>query len=113
MPYPTAKIASPATARLRVAYAATEYTADHDGRELAITTGFAPGGMRAVLTELAAKGENRQTMFSSHPPVAKRIEHLPNDPAPAVAEPVEPAVAAVAPTVAVTDAKDQPGGETK
>ena len=90
--------------------AATEYTADHDGRELAVTTGFAPGGMRAVLAELAAKGENRQTMFSSHPPVAKRIEHLPADPAPPAAD---PAPEVLAESTAIADAKDQSVGETK
>ena len=79
----------------------TEYTADHDGRELAVATGFAPGGMRAVLAQLQARGENRQTMFSAHPPVAKRIAHLPNDPAPPTETPV------------VADAKDQPVGEVK
>jgi predicted Zn-dependent protease len=90
--------------------AATEYTADKDGRELAITTGFAPGGMRAVLLDLQTHGENRKTMFASHPPVADRLKHLPNDPAPPAAG---SAATETAPTVAASDAKDQPGGETK
>ena len=83
--------------------APTEYTADHDGRALAATTGYAPGGLRAALQQLQKKGENRKTMFSSHPPLPERIKRLPNDPAPP----------APAETVAAADAKDQPGGETK
>ena len=87
--------------------AATEYTADHDGRELAITTGFAPGGMRAVLLELQTHGENRKTMFATHPPLPERIKRLPDDPAPPEAAP------AAAETILAADAKDQPVGETK
>ena len=83
--------------------APTEYTADRDGRKLAVATGYAPGGLRAALQQLQKKGENRKTMFSSHPPLPERIKRLPNDPAPPA--PVE--------TVAAVDAKDQPGGEAK
>lgn len=79
--------------------AQTEFTADHDGRELAASTGYAAGGLRTVLTELQAKGENRKTMFSVHPPIADRLKHLPEDPAPA--------------TNPASDGKDQPAGETK
>jgi predicted Zn-dependent protease len=71
--------------------APTEYTADKDGRELAVITGYAPGGLRAVLFNLQRNGENRKTMFATHPPVAERIKRLPDDPAPA-----EEAIAAVA-----------------
>ena len=83
--------------------APTEYSADRDGRKLAVATGYAPGGLRAALQQLQKKGENRKTMFSSHPPLPERIKRLPNDPAPPA--PVE--------TVAAVDAKDQPDGETK
>lgn len=62
--------------------APTEFTADKDGRALAITTGFAPGGLRATLVHLQEQGENRQTMFATHPPLAERLKKLPADPAP-------------------------------
>lgn len=61
----------------------TEYAADKEGRKLAVTTGFAPGGLRAVLSSLQQRGENRKTMFSTHPPVTERIKRLPDEPAPA------------------------------
>jgi len=79
--------------------APTEYSADRDGRALAVTTGYAPGGLRAALQQLQKKGENRKTTFSTHPPLPERIKRLPNDPAP------EPSPAA--------DGKDQPAGEAK
>ncbi|HEX2860059.1 MAG TPA: M48 family metalloprotease [Lacunisphaera sp.] len=63
--------------------APTEYTADKDGRRLAVTTGYAPGGLRAVLLNLQQNGENRKTMFATHPPVAERIKRLPDEPVPA------------------------------
>ncbi len=63
--------------------APTEYEADKVGRALAVTNGFAPGGLRAALLQLQARGENRQTMFSTHPPVSERIKRLPDEPAPA------------------------------
>lgn len=62
--------------------APTEYEADKDGRSLAVTNGFAPGGLRAVLANLQQGGENRKTMFSTHPPLATRIQKLPVEPAP-------------------------------
>ncbi len=71
----------------------TEYAADQDGRALAVTTGYAPGGLRAVLIHLQDQGENRQTMFSTHPPLKERLKRLPDEPAP--------------------DAKNQPDGKAK
>lgn len=64
----------------------TEYAADKDGRALAVTTGYAPGGLRAVLFNLQKAGENRKTMFSTHPPVKERLKRLPNEPAPPAQE---------------------------
>jgi predicted Zn-dependent protease len=79
----------------------TEYAADKDGRGLAVTTGYAPGGLRAVLLSLKKAGENRKTMFSSHPPVTERIKRLPDEPAPPAEE------------TPVPDAKDKPVGEAE
>lgn len=62
--------------------APTEYEADKDGRQLAVTNGFAPGGLRAVLASLKQTGENRKTMFSTHPPLVTRLQKLPDEPAP-------------------------------
>ena len=62
--------------------APTEYEADRDGRGLAVTNGFAPGGLRAVLVGLRQSGENRKTMFNTHPALADRISRLPDEPAP-------------------------------
>lgn len=62
--------------------APTEYEADKDGRQLAVTNGFAPGGLRAVLVNLKQTGENRKTMFSTHPPLAVRLQKLPDEAAP-------------------------------
>lgn len=62
----------------------TEFAADLDGRALASTTGYAPGGLRAVLVHLQEAGEDRSTMFSTHPPLAERLKRLPADPAPPV-----------------------------
>jgi len=83
--------------------APTEYTADRDGRALAVTTGYAPGGLRAALQQPQKKGENRKTTSATHPPLPDRIKRLPNDPAPP----------ASADTVPTTDGKDQPAGEAK
>lgn len=62
--------------------APTEYEADRAGRELAVANGFAPGGLRAVLLGLRQSGENRTTMFNTHPALADRIQRLPDEPAP-------------------------------
>jgi predicted Zn-dependent protease len=60
----------------------TEFAADQGGRSLAAVTGYAPGGLRAVLTELQQRGGNAQQVFSTHPPLPERIHRLPNEPAP-------------------------------
>jgi predicted Zn-dependent protease len=60
----------------------TEYEADGGGRGLAITTGYAPGGLRFVLMQLQARGGDPQTTFSTHPPLQERINRLPADPPP-------------------------------
>lgn len=62
--------------------APTEYDADKVGRQLAVTNGFAPGGLRAALVQLQSRGENRKTMFATHPPLAERLKRLPDEPAP-------------------------------
>ncbi|MDF3058814.1 MAG: peptidase Ste24p [Rariglobus sp.] len=61
---------------------ATEYEADRIGRQLAITAGYAPGGLRSVLQDLSATSTPGSRVFSSHPPLPNRIKRLPNDPAP-------------------------------
>jgi len=66
-----------------------EYEADSGGRQLAITTGYAPGGLRFVLEQLQANGGDPKKVFSTHPPLPERIKRLPADPAP----PGDPAAA--------------------
>lgn len=60
----------------------TEYSADRVGRELAVTTGYAPGGLRAVLVALQARKGDAKKLFPTHPPLANRLKELPNDPPP-------------------------------
>jgi predicted Zn-dependent protease len=59
----------------------TEYTADLDGRQLATLSGYAPGGLRAVLTLLQQQGGEAKKSFSTHPPLKERIKRLPDKPA--------------------------------
>jgi predicted Zn-dependent protease len=63
----------------------TEFEADQQGRLLAITTGYAPGGLRSVLVQLQARGGDPKTVFSTHPPLNERISRLPAEPAPPAA----------------------------
>jgi len=80
----------------------TEFEADQQGRLLAFTTGYAPGGLREVLVELQESGGDPKAVFSTHPPLAERIARLPNEPVPAavpVSVPPPPAVSPAATTV--------------
>lgn len=60
----------------------TEFAADKSGRALAVTLGYAPGGLRHVLSELQREKRDPKTTFSTHPSLAERIRKLPTDPAP-------------------------------
>jgi beta-barrel assembly-enhancing protease len=52
---------------------ATEFEADAGGRDLAALCGYAPGGLRAVLSTLPEGGG----VFDAHPPTQQRISRLP------------------------------------
>ncbi|MDB6168866.1 MAG: peptidase Ste24p [Verrucomicrobia bacterium] len=56
----------------------TEYEADKEGRALAATTGYAAGGLRAVLATLDRRGGDARQVFSTHPPLKERIRRLPD-----------------------------------
>ena len=58
---------------------AQEYEADKDGRALAVLTGYAPGGLRAVLVQLQERKADSKKIFSSHPPLAERVKKLPKE----------------------------------
>lgn len=58
----------------------TEFEADTVGRNLAVQVGYAPGGLRTVLTNLQKHGGDSKKVFSTHPPLRDRLSHLPNDP---------------------------------
>lgn len=57
----------------------TEFTADHNGHALAAVTGYAPGGLRAVLIRLQQIPAGPQQVFSTHPPLTERIKRLAAD----------------------------------
>jgi predicted Zn-dependent protease len=66
----------------------TEYEADQRGRDLARVTGFAPGGLRAVIEKLRTAGAaGAKETFSTHPSAENRLRKLPADPAPPAATP--------------------------
>ena len=83
----------------------TEFDADKKGRDLAKVTGFAPGGLRAVLDRLKADaaGKSRET-FSTHPPLDERLKRLPKDPAPPEPAAEKPAATASASSAESTSA---------
>jgi beta-barrel assembly-enhancing protease len=59
-----------------------EFDADKYGRNLAVTAGYAPGGLRGALLVLQAKVGDSKKAFSTHPPLKERLKKLPEDPAP-------------------------------
>lgn len=65
----------------------TEYAADQEGRQLAVVTGYAPGGLRAVLARLQQIPAGPQAVFSTHPPLTERIRRLPAESAEAKSGP--------------------------
>ena len=60
----------------------TEFDADAGGHDLADTTGFAPGGLRAALVLISTINAQQQEVLSTHPPIAERLQRLPDDPPP-------------------------------
>jgi predicted Zn-dependent protease len=53
-----------------------EYEADREGQALATLAGFNPNGLRQVLEQLKSSTRSETTMFSTHPPLEKRIHRL-------------------------------------
>jgi len=60
----------------------TEFEADGGGRDLADVTGFAPGGLRAALILISTVNAQQQEVLTTHPPIAERLQRLPDDPPP-------------------------------
>jgi len=59
-----------------------EYKADGGGRELAATSGFAAGGLRAVISQIDSMQGQPEEVFSTHPSTENRLKRLPEDPLP-------------------------------
>lgn len=62
--------------------AGKEFEADQGGRELALVTGYPPGGLRAVLITIDSTQEESVEVFSTHPSTEARLKRLPADPLP-------------------------------
>jgi len=62
--------------------AGTEYEADEGGRNLALITGYAPGGLRTVLVKIDDSDTSNDEVFSTHPATEDRLKRLPDDPPP-------------------------------
>ena len=64
-----------------------EYEADEYGRELALVTGYEPGGLRTVLVKIDNSGSEGNEVFSTHPATRDRLKRLPDDPSTSEQEP--------------------------
>lgn len=71
-------VAKLATGLLTDGYGSSrEYDADQTGYELAITSGFAPDGLRIALNKVVANTAKAKETFSTHPKTSDRLKKLP------------------------------------